>query len=251
MHDVSPLPKARPDPPGPLYKKLAAEAVGTFCLVFAGTAAIVVNESGAVSHVGVALTFGLVVFAVIAGVGDVSGAHINPAVTVGFYLARRLPGACVLPYVLSQCGGALLASVVVRLLFPGASGLGGTFPAGPAYQSWLLELLLTAGLMLVILCVTTGAKERGITAGLAIGSVVALEAMFAGPVSGASMNPARSLGPAVVSWQLGALWLYLTAPVAGAAVAVPVCRWVREAGCCSPAAACRVEAPTSAGQSTG
>lgn len=217
----------------PFRKKLAAEALGTFGLVFAGTSAVVANAGGAVSHVGVALTFGLVVFALIASLGDVSGAHLNPAVTVGFFLARRFPGRSVLPYVLSQCGGAVLASLVVRLLFPSASTLGETTPAGPMYQSWLLEVLLTGGLMLVILSVTTGAAEKGVTAGLAIGGVVALEALFAGPVSGASMNPARSLGPALVSGQMGAVWLYLTAPVAGAALAVPACRCVREAGCCS------------------
>jgi aquaporin Z len=220
----------------PLRKKLAAEALGTFCLVFAGTSAIVVNSGGAVSHVGVALTFGLIVFAMIAALGDVSGAHINPAVTVGFFIARRFPGRFVLPYILSQCAGAVLASLTVRLLFPSDSGLGGTAPAGPAYQSWVLELLLTAGLMFVILGVSTGASEKGITAGLAIGAVVGLEALFAGPVCGASMNPARSLGPALVSWQFGSVWLYLTAPVAGAALAVPACRCVREAGCCSAAA---------------
>jgi aquaporin NIP len=217
----------------PLRKKLAAEALGTFCLVFAGTTAIVVNHAGAVSHVGVALTFGLVVFAMIAALGDVSGAHLNPAITFGFFLARRLPGRSVLPYVLSQCVGAVLASLTVRVLFPGDDHLGGTAPAGPLYQSWVLELLLTAGLMFVILAVSTGASEKGITAGIAIGGVVGLEALFAGPVSGASMNPARSLGPAIVSGEFGALWLYLTAPVAGAVLAIPACRCVREAGCCS------------------
>jgi aquaporin Z len=217
----------------PLRKKLAAEALGTFCLVFAGTSAIVINSGGSVSHVGVALTFGLVVFAMIAAVGDVSGAHLNPAVTVGFFLARRFPGRLVLPYVLVQCAGAVLASLTVRVLFPTDASLGGTSPAGSAYQSWLLELLLTAGLMFVILGVSTGAAEKGITAGLAIGAVIALEALFGGPVSGASMNPARSLGPALVSWQLGSVWLYLTAPVAGAALAIPACRCVRQSGCCS------------------
>lgn len=214
---------------------LAAEAIGTFALVFAGTAAIVVNGSGAVSHVGVALTFGLVVFAVIAAVGDVSGAHLNPAVTVGFWLARRFPGRHVLPYVACQCGGAILASLAVRCLFPAATDLGGTAPAGPAWQSWALEVLLTAFLMFVILSVSAGAAEKGITAGLAIGAVVALEALFAGPVSGASMNPARSLGPAVVSGQTTALWIYLSAPLVGAALAVGACRCVHDADC-GPAA---------------
>jgi aquaporin Z len=219
-----------------LRKQLAAEAIGTYCLVFAGTTAIVVNSSGVISHVGVALTFGLVVFAMIAALGDVSGAHLNPAVTIGFWLARRFGGRAVVPHILSQCCGAIVASLTVRLLFPSDSTLGGTVPAGPLYQSWVLELLLTAGLMFVILGVSTGAKEKGITAGLAIGAVVGLEAMFAGPVCGASMNPARSLAPALVSWQLGTVWIYLTAPVVGAALAVPACRCVREAGCCSTSA---------------
>ncbi len=217
----------------PLRKRLLAEALGTYCLVFAGTSAIVINASGAVSHVGVALTFGLVVFAMIACLGDISGAHLNPAVTIGMLLARRLPARFVLPYILSQCGGAVLASLTVRVLFPTDPGLGSTNPAGPIYQSWLLELLLTAGLMFVILSVSTGAREKGITAGLAIGGVVTIVALMAGPISGGSVNPARSLGPALASWQLGSLWLYLTAPVAGAALAIPVCRCVREAGCCS------------------
>lgn len=216
-----------------LSKKLAAEALGTFALVFAGTSAIVVNADGSVSHVGVALTFGLVVFAMIAALGDISGAHLNPAVTLGFYLARRFPLREVVPYVLCQNAGAIAASVMVQLLFPGATGLGGTSPAGPVYQSWTLEFLLTAGLMFVILSVSMGAAEKGITAGLAIGATVALEALFAGPISGASMNPARSLGPAIVSWNFGTLWVYLTAPVAGAALAVPTCQCVREEGCCS------------------
>jgi len=212
----------------PLRKKLTAECVGTFFVVFAGTAAIVVNGEGAVSHVGVALTFGLVVFAMIAALGDVSGAHMNPAVTFGFYLAGRLPASSALPYVICQCLGAVLASIVVKLLFPADQSLGATVPSGSAVQSWVMEMLLTAMLMFVILCVSTGAREKGITAGLAIGAVVALEALFAGPVSGASMNPARSLAPALVSGQLDMVWIYLTAPLAGAAVAVPLCWYIRD-----------------------
>jgi len=226
----------------PLRKKLLAEALGTFALVFAGTAAVVVNNEsfGAVSHVGVALTFGLVVFALIAALGDVSGAHLNPAVSVGFAVARRFPARLVVPYVLSQCAGAVLASAVVRLLFPEDTYLGATRPAGTWQQSWVLELILTAGLMFVVLSVSTGAKEKGVTAGLAIGGVVALEALFAGPVCGASINPARSLGPALVSGHLGVLWIYLTAPVAGAALATLACRCVREEGCCCPVTAAEV-----------
>jgi aquaporin Z len=217
-----------------LREKLAAETIGTFCLVLAGTCAIVVNGDGAVSHVGVALTFGLVVFAMIAALGDVSGAHFNPAVTIGFYLARRFSGREVVPYILSQCLAAVLASLCVWFLFPADSSLGATLPAGPIYQSWVLEVFLTALLMFVILGVSTGASEKGITAGLTIGGTVSLCALFAGPVSGASMNPARSLGPALVSWQLGAIWLYVTAPVIGAALAVGACRCVRNSSCCRP-----------------
>ncbi len=215
--------------PVPLPKKLAAEVLGTYFLVFTGTAAIVVNNSsGSVTHVGISLVFGLVVFAMIAAIGDVSGAHINPAVSIAFWLARRFPGRSVLPYILSQAAGAVLASLTVHLMFPADTGLGGTTPAGTPWQSWVMEVILTAGLMFVVLSVSTGAREKGITAGIAIGGVVALEALFAGPVSGASMNPARSLGPALVSGHLETLWIYFTAPVAGAALAVPLCWCVRD-----------------------
>jgi aquaporin NIP len=204
-------------------RKLAAELFGTFALVFAGTAAIIVNDlRGQVTHVGIALTFGLIVLALIYALGDVSGAHINPAVTLGFAAARRFPLRSVVPYILSQCAGALLASALLRLLFPEDAGLGATRPAGPAWQSFVLELILTLLLMVVILAVSTGAKEKGIMAGVAVGAVIALEALFAGPICGASMNPARSLAPALVSGHVEDLWIYLTAPVAGAVLAVPL-----------------------------
>ena len=211
-------------------KKYAAEFIGTFALVFAGTGAIVVNEvsHGVISHAGIALTFGLVVLAMIYTIGEISGAHINPAVTIGFWLARRLPPREILPYVASQCAGALAASGVIRLLFPENRLLGATQPGGTASQSFIFEFLLTALLMFVILNVSTGAREKGITAGIAVGSVIAFEAMFAGPISGASMNPARSLAPAIVSGQLAQLWIYLIAPVLGAACGVLAWRCVRE-----------------------
>jgi aquaporin NIP len=213
-------------------RKLAAECLGTFCLVFAGTGAIVTNDvsGGMVSHGGVALTFGLIVFAMIASVGDISGAHINPAMTLGFCVARRFPWRQLPSYVTAQCIGAVLASLALRLLFPAQEHLGATSPSGTLIQSFVLEVILTALLMFVVLSVTVGAKEKGITAGLAIGGVVALEALFAGPISGASMNPARSLGPAVVSLQFSAMWIYLLAPPLGAILAVPTSWCVREPG---------------------
>jgi aquaporin NIP len=218
-----------------LMKKYGAEFIGTFALVFAGTGAIVINDvsGGAVTHVGVALTFGLIVLAMIYAVGDVSGAHLNPAVTLGFFAARRLRGKMVLPYIISQSLGAVAASALLHALFPQHPTLGTTSPAGAAAQSLILETVLTAFLMFVILNVSTGPKERGTTAGIAVGSVIALEALFAGPICGASMNPARSFAPALVSEHLSGLWIYLVAPVAGALLAVVGCRCVREKGCCS------------------
>src|SRR2546426_4077985 len=162
-------------------KQCFAEFVGTFALVFAGTGAIVINDisGGVVSHVGIALTFGLVVLAMIYALGDVSGAHLNPAVTLGFYTARRFAVRAVVPYIISQMIGAIVASVVLRLLFPQHPTLGGTHPAGSSLQSFMLEILLAAILMFVILSVSTAAKEKGVTAGTAVGAVIALEALFA------------------------------------------------------------------------
>lgn len=216
-------------------KKYISECLGTFCLVFAGTGAIVINDvsGGSISHAGIALTFGLVVMAMIYTFGDISGAHLNPAVTLGFITARRMRRAEGLPYIVSQIIGATAASGVLRLLFAKHPTLGMTIPVGDAMQSFILEFILTAILMLVILNVSNGAKEKGITAGIAIGGVIALEAMFAGPICGASMNPARSLAPALVANDLSFLWLYLVAPIAGALVAIPLCICVRERGCCS------------------
>ena len=215
-------------------RKLAAELLGTYFLVFAGTGAIVINDisRGTVSHVGIAFTFGLIVLAMIYAIGDVSGCHLNPAVTLGFFAAGRFDGRSVLPYVASQCVGATLASVTLRLMFPTHSTLGATTPSGPVLQSFILEFLLTLILMFVILSVSTGAKEKGILAGVAVGSIIALEALFAGPISGASMNPARSLAPAIVSLNLNFLWIYLAAPLLGACASVLACRCVQEPNCC-------------------
>jgi aquaporin NIP len=215
-------------------KKLLAESIGTFALVFAGTGAIIINDvaHGSVTHVGIALTFGLVVLAMIYALGDISGAHLNPAMTSAFWLSGRFPGDQVFPYIAAQCVGAFVASGVLRFLFPLNVTLGATLPAGTEMQSFILELILTFLLMFVILNVSHGAKEKGLTAGIAIGAVIALEALFAGKISGASMNPARSLAPAVVSGHWEHLWIYLAAPVAGAFLAVFACRGCQEPGCC-------------------
>lgn len=202
--------------------RLIAEAIGTFVLIFAGTGAIVVNQasSGTITHVGIALTFGLVILSLIYSIGDISGAHMNPAVTIGFWAARRFPVRDVLPYIVSQVIGGLLASALLRLLFWDNPTLGATLPAGSWLQSFVLEVILTAMLMFVIMNVATGSKEQGLMAGVAIGAFVGLEAMFAGPICGASMNPIRSLAPAVVSGHVVEVWIYLVAPTLGALIGV-------------------------------
>src|ERR1700761_5987559 len=142
-------------------KKLFAEFIGTFSLVFAGTGAIVINDvsGGSITHVGIALTFGLIVLAMIYTVGDISGAHLNPAVTSAFWLSGRFAGRQVLPYILAQCFGAIVASGTLHFLFPTHAGLGATLPTGSDIQSFVLELILTLILMFVILNVSAGAKE--------------------------------------------------------------------------------------------
>ena len=195
-------------------RKYSAEILGTFALVFCGTGAIVINQEthGAITHVGIAITFGMIVAAMIYSVGNISGAHLNPAVTIAFWIAKEFPAKEVLPYIVSQSIGAFIASGALRFLFPENDLLGATLPAGSDTQSFVLELILTFLLMFVILQVAKGSKEQGMFAGLAIGFVVLLEAMFAGPICGASMNPVRSLSPAVVSGHLEHLWIYLSAP---------------------------------------
>lgn len=215
-------------------RRLSAEMLGTFVLVFAGTGAMVINQhsGGVIGHAGIALTFGLAVLAMIHTFGDVSGAHLNPAVTLAFAGAGRFSWQEVPGYLLAQTAGAVAASGLLRVMFPLNGTLGATLPAGPAMQSLILETVLTAILMMTILSVSAGPKEKGLTAGMAVGAVVALEAMFAGPVSGASMNPARSLAPAVVSGHTEHLWIYLSAPFLGALMAVPLCRGIRGEECC-------------------
>jgi len=194
-------------------KKYIAELIGTFALVFCGTGAIVIDQQtkGAVTHVGIAITFGLIVMAMIYALGNISGAHINPAVTIAFTIAGRFKLKELIPYIISQIAGALLASFTLKFLFPANEYLGTTIPSGSDMQSFILELLLTFFLMLVIINVATGSKEQG---------------MFAGPACGASMNPARSLAPAIVSGHTEHVWIYLAAPVSGAALAIPLWKFL-------------------------
>ena len=211
------------------YKKYITELIGTYILVFCGTGAVVMNEVsvGGVTHIGIALTFGLIVTGMIYAIGYISGAHINPAVTIAFWVVGKFKGKHLLPYIVAQIAGAVLASVSLRLMFPDAVTLGETLPSGSDMQSFFLELILTFILMFVIINVSTGSKEVGMMAGLAIGGIVALEAAFAGPICGASMNPARSIGPALVNMNLTSLWLYLVAPVLGSVLAVFTCRFLK------------------------
>ena len=199
-----------------------SEAIGTFALVFCGTGAIIIDgvTDGSLGTLGIAITFGLIVMAMIAAVGEVSGAHFNPAVTIGFWVSKRFEGKEVLPYTIAQSVGALLASGVLRFLFPNSITLGETLPAGTWLQTFILEIILTFFLMFVIIHVATGSKEQGIIASIAIGATVLLEALFAGPITGASMNPIRSIAPAIVNSNLEHLWMYLVAPILGSILAV-------------------------------
>lgn len=199
-------------------KKYVAEMIGTFALVLCGTGAIIVNDlsNGAVSHFGVSLAFGAIVTAMIYAFGKLSGAHINPAVSIGFLMNRQLTVKDSLWYITFQLAGAIVASVLLNILFT-HSNLGSTIPSGEAWQSFLLELFMTFILMLAILIVS---RSFPMMTAIAVGVVVGLEAYFGGPISGASMNPARSLGPAIVSGTWQDQWIYLVAPVFGAALAV-------------------------------
>jgi len=210
-------------------KKYYAEILGTFALVFCGTGAIIINQesAGVVTHPGIAFTFGLIVMVMIYALGPVSGAHLNPAVTIAFTVAKRFPLKEVFPYLLSQAVGAFAASVTLKLLFETNEFLGATMPAGSELQSFVLEVILTFFLMVVIINVATGSKEQGMFAGLAIGSTVLLEAMFAGPICGASMNPIRSISPAIVSGHVEHLWIYIVAPILGAALAIVIWKVIK------------------------
>lgn len=215
-------------------KKYLAEAIGTFALVFCGTAAIVIDEftNGAITQPGIALTFGLIVMGMIYAFGDISGGHFNPAVTIAFAFAKKFKWKEVTPYVVAQLIGACLASGFVFFLFPYSETLGATIPQLDVFRVFIFELLLSFFLMVVIINVSTGSKEIGVIAGIAVGGIIALEAMFAGPITGASMNPARSIAPALISGILDHLWIYITAPILGCILAVLSCRLVKDEQCC-------------------
>ena len=215
-------------------KKYISEFVGTFALIFCGTGAMTINEvtNGSIGHVGIAITWGLIVMAMIYAFGEISGAHFNPAVSISFAYAKKFPWKEVPKYIVAQILGAVAASLLLLFLFPGSEFYGATIPSTDAMRAFVLELLLTFFLMVTIINVSTGSKEVGVMAGIAIGGVVLLEAMFAGPITKASMNPARSIAPALVSGHLEHLWLYIVAPVIGALLAVATCKLVKDDNCC-------------------
>ncbi len=207
-------------------KKYLSEYLGTFILLFVGTGSVIVNQhtNGALGLSGIATVWGFVIIALIYSFGDISGAHFNPAVSIAFAVDNRFTWKEVPAFLIAQLAGALSASFVLHYLFPDNETLAITQPSGTATQSFILELLMTFILMLVILRVSTGAKEKGITAGIAIGGTVWMLVLFGGPVCGTSLNPTRSLAPAIVSGNFNALWIYLTAPFAGTLSAVFVHR---------------------------
>jgi aquaporin NIP len=211
-----------------LARVLAAEVIGTFALVFAGCGAVMVDaKTHQLGHVGVAISFGLVIMFGIYAVGHISGAHFNPAVTFGFALTRHFPWSRALAYWTAQVVGALIAAALLRASLGNIADTGATLPSGSQGQSFLWELVMSAFLMFVILAVATDTRAVGEAAAIAIGGTIGLDAMFGGPISGASMNPARSLGPALVSGNLHALWLYIVAPVLGTAVGGLAYQFVR------------------------
>jgi len=211
-----------------LARSLVAEAVGTFALVFAGAGAVMVDaKTHALGHVGVAIAFGLVIMVMIYAVGHISGAHFNGAVTFAFTLTRHFPWTRAVAYWAAQLGGAVVAAAVLRGSLGNVAHVGATLPSGSQGQSFLWEIVLSAILMFVIMAVATDTRAVGEAAAIAIGGTIGLDAMFGGPVSGASMNPMRSMGPAFVSGDLHSLWVYLVAPVIGTSIGAVLYQFVR------------------------
>jgi MIP family channel proteins len=209
-------------------RSLLAEAIGTFALVFAGCGAIMVDaKTNQLGHVGVAITFGLVIAFAIYSVGHISGAHFNPSVTLAFAVSRHFPWSRALGYWAAQLVGALAAAALLRASLGNVAKVGATLPSGSQGQAFLWELILTFFLMFVIMAVATDTRAVGEAAAVAVGGTVLFDAMFGGPITGASMNPARSIGPAVVSGDLHALWLYILAPICGASLAALTYQFVR------------------------
>jgi MIP family channel proteins len=216
----------RPD----LARRAAAEGLAAFALVFAGCGAIVTNAEydGALGVVGIALVFGLIVMVMVYATGHLSGAHINPAVTVAFTITRHFPPRDAAAYIAAQLAGALLGALLLVAVWPDQPAeLGATVPSVGAGSAFVYELVLTAFLMFVITAVATDTRAVGAAAAIAIGATVALDALFGGPVTGASMNPARSLGPALVAGEWDDFWLYVAGPLIGAALGALAYQFVR------------------------
>lgn len=209
--------------------KAVAEAIGTFAIVFMGCGSVMVGERfpGSMPSFVIPLVFGLVVAAMIYAVGHISGAHFNPAVTAAFALARRFPWKQVIIYWLAQLTGALTATGLLFYLFPGAINFGATVPAVPVLQALIWEIVLTFFLMFVIIAVATDTRAVGVMAGAAIGATVTFDAFVGGAVTGASMNPARSIGPALAQGTSQTVWLYVVGPVIGAILAAKVYEFIR------------------------
>jgi MIP family channel proteins len=212
----------------PLVRALVAEAIGTFALVFAGCGAIMVDaKTHQLGHIGVAISFGLVIMFGIYAVGHISGAHFNAAVTFAFALTRHFPWPRAVAYWGAQFVGALSAAALLRASLGNIAHVGATYPSGSNGQSFLWEVVMSAFLMFVILAVATDTRAVGEAAAIAIGGTIGLDAMFGGPISGASMNPMRSLGPGIVSGDLHAIWIYLLAPIVGTAIGGLAYQFVR------------------------
>jgi aquaporin NIP len=211
-----------------LRKRVGAELVGTYMLVTVGCGAVMVNtNTGALTHIGVAFTFGLMVTGLVAAVGHISGAHFNPAVTLAFAVTRHFPWRDVIAYVGGQIVGAVAGAITLRILLGTAANLGATLPTGSVWQSLGLEILLTAILMFVIIAVATDSHAAGQLAAIAIGATVTLNALWGGPISGASMNPARSFGPALIAGVWQDQWVYWLGPIIGAVLGAAIYQFLR------------------------